>query len=395
MPGIIGEFLSWAGVGLPAFLFVITIVVFFHELGHFLMGRAFRVAVQSFSIGFGRELVGWTDRKGTRWKISLLPLGGYVKFAGDADATSRPDERVVAIREAARADHVAPEQEVAAIARAGEPEALQLKDSLHLKPLYQRALVVAAGPIANFILAIVIFAGLFMAIGKPSTQPIIGRVTENSAAADAGLMVGDVVRSVDGKPVTTFLEFSTAVREAGARSVQLEVARNDQAIQLRATPRATQEPDENGTRRTAYLLGVEVGRDAIGPVEAVRTAAVQTWTIVSKTMSYLGQMVTGRAGPDQLSGPLGIAKISGDMAERGFLELFGLAGLLSVSIGLINLFPIPMLDGGHLLYYAVEAVRGRPLGERAQEMGFRLGAAFVLCLMLLATFNDLVRFNLF
>ena len=368
--GVIGDVLSWAGIGLPAFLFVITVVVFFHELGHFLVGRACGVAVESFSIGFGRELIGFTDRKGTRWKLSLLPLGGYVKFAGDANAASAPDqEQLQAMDPATRSA------------------------SLHFKPLWQRAAVVAAGPIANFILAIVIFTGVFMIAGTPSNDPVVGTVVPNSAAEAAGLQEGDVIQTVDGKPVTTFRDFATAVAASAGKPVRIEFDRGGNLMTVSATPRAV--ANGEGPRRTAYRLGLQSAREPMGPIAAGTIAVERTWFIVSQTMSYLGQMVTGYAKPDQLSGPIGIAKISGDVAAQGFLELMGLAGLLSVSIGLINLFPIPMLDGGHLLYYAFEAVRGRPLGERAQEMGFRIGLAFVLSLMLLATFNDLVRFNLF
>ncbi len=372
MPSAVGDIITWLGTGAPAFLFVITVVVFFHELGHFAMARAFGVMVQGFSIGFGRELIGWTDSKGTRWKISWLPLGGYVKFLGDADASSRPDGEAVKALDAAT--------------RAGV---------LHLKPLYQRALVVAAGPLANFVLAIVIFAAVLLIQGKPTDAPVIGEVTRGSAAAAAGLAPGDRIRSVDGQPVATFIDVQHAVRAAGSKMVRLEVARAGRVLDVYAVPKATETTDALGKKQTAFMLGIANGREPVGLVEALKGGVGQTWFIVEKTMGYLGMMATGHASADQLSGPLGIAKVSGDMAALGFLALMELAGLISVSIGLLNLFPIPVLDGGHLLYYACEAVLGRPLGERAQEVGFRLGLAFVLSLMLLATFNDLVRFNLF
>jgi regulator of sigma E protease len=401
----ISSYVMW----LPAFLFVITVVVFFHELGHFAMGRAFGVAVETFSIGFGRELIGWTDRKGTRWKICLLPLGGYVRFAGDADAASRPTPQVQHLRATTSAPP-APAGQVAFSTAGGssgsvagadslpprdeqvtaDAESEALANSLHFKPLYQRALVVAAGPIANFILAIVIFTGILMIVGKASDLAIIGDVMPDTAAAEAGLMADDRITAVNGQPVATFIEFQQAVEAGRGAPLQLDIERDGEPLVVNATPRQT---EENGV--TVYRLGVRNGgREPVGLFEAMGGATARTWYIVHQTMSYLGQIIVGRASPDQLSGPLGIAKVSGEVAERGLLELIGLAGLLSVSIGLINLFPIPMLDGGHLLYYAFEAV-GRPLGERAQELGFRLGLAFVLCLMLLATFNDLVRFNLF
>ena len=377
MPTVLSDVLSWIPVGLPAFLFIITVVVFFHELGHFSVARAFGVSVKSFSVGFGREILGWTDRKGTRWKISLLPLGGYVKFAGDADAASRPFEEEL--------------KEMDPAERAG---------SLHFKPLYQRALVVAAGPIANFILAIAIFTVMFLVMGRPEANPapVIGDVRAGFPAAVAGIRTGDVVARVNGEPIETFTEFSGLVRASGGKTLRLGMSRDAQTYEVSITPRLGDlPPDETGTVGSAYLIGVGIGAIwvPVGPVEAVGAAGERTWQIVATTMSYLGQIVVGNAKPDQLSGPIGIAGIAGQVAERGILDLVGLAALLSVSIGLINLFPIPMLDGGHLLYYAFEAIRGRPLGERAQELGFRLGLAFVLCLMLFATFNDLVRYKIF
>ncbi len=377
MPSIFGDFVSWLPVGLPAFLFIITVVVFFHELGHFLVARAFGVSVQSFSVGFGKELIGWTDSKGTRWKISLLPLGGYVKFAGDADAASRPDAEEL--------------KEMDPATRAG---------SLHFKPLYQRALVVAAGPIANFILAIVIYSVVFMMLGRPVAvpDPIIGTIVPGSAAAEAGIQSGDVIKSFNGQTVNTFAEFSSLVRSGEGKPVLLQMERKSEIYEITVSPRLSQlPPDDEGHIANAYLVGVGPTTlyEPVGPITSVGLASERTWWIVKTTMYTLGGIVSGHSSADQLSGPIGIAGVAGQVAEQGFVDLILLAGLLSVSIGLINLFPIPMLDGGHLLYYAFEAIRGRPLGERAQELGFRLGLAFVLCLMLFATFNDLVRYKIF
>lgn len=372
MPSAMGEFLTWFGTGAPAFLFVITVVVFFHELGHFGVARLFGVAVQSFSVGFGRELIGWTDRKGTRWKISWLPLGGYVKFLGDADVSSRADGTMLK-----------------------DIDPAQRTGVLHFKPLYQRALVAAAGPVANFLLAILIFTAVMLIQGKPSDAPVIGDVSGGSAAEAAGLLPGDRIRAVDGMPVANFLDVQRLVRAIGPREAHLQIARGGRVLEVTATPRATVGTDALGKKHTTYMLGIAQGREPAGLFEAVKNGVGQTWFIVERTLGYLGMMVTGHAGTDQLSGPLGIAKVSGDMAQLGFLALLDLAGLISVSIGLLNLFPIPVLDGGHLLYYGCEAVMGRPLGERAQEVGFRLGLALVLSLMLLATFNDLARLNLF
>jgi regulator of sigma E protease len=369
---MMANFISWVGLGLPAFLFVITLIVFFHELGHFLVGRFFNVRVNVFSIGFGREIIGWNDRKGTRWKISWLPLGGYVRFAGDADASSRPDRNA-----------------------AGMDDPAQRATMLQYKPLYQRALVVAAGPLANFLLAIVIFAAIFMTVGEPASPPIVDTVAPGSGAAVAGLRPGDVIRSVDGKNIAMFSELQAAVSGSAGRMLHITVLRDGMPATIEATPLATEVTDTNGKKQTIGRLGISNRLVTVGPVAALARGAGETWEIVSRTMTYLAQLVTGRAGMGELSGPIGIAKISGEVAEIGFMPLLNLAALVSVSIGLVNLFPIPVLDGGHLLYYACEAILGRPLGERAQELGFRIGLAFMLSLMLLATFNDLTRFNLF
>jgi regulator of sigma E protease len=366
----INGFFSWAGLGIPSFLFVITVVVFFHELGHFIVGRWFGVKVEMFSIGFGREIFGWTDRKGTRWKISWLPFGGYVRFAGDEDASSKPKD-------------------------AKRVPAKDRKDMLQFKPLPQRALVVVAGPFANFILAIVVFAGLFMAVGKPTEPPVIGSVMQSSAAAAAGLRAGDIIRAVDGKPVATFVDLQRVVVTNAGHNLTITVERNGARTDVVAMPHREEIKDSTGRVQIIGRLGITNSFVSVGPVEATGLAASQTWYIIDQTMRYVGGLLMGEGSARDLSGPIGIAKVSGDMAQAGVLALVNLIALLSVSIGLINLFPIPVLDGGHLLYYGFEAVLGRPLGARAQEVGFRLGLALVLSLMLLATFNDLIRLNLF
>jgi regulator of sigma E protease len=375
----VGNFLSEWGIGapavlvIPAFLFVITVVVFFHELGHFVVARLCGVKVDIFSIGFGREIAGFYDRKGTRWKISWLPMGGYVKFAGDADPSSRSDPEALSKMDAAE--------------RAG---------SLHFKPLYQRALVAAAGPLANFLLAIVIFTVAFMiSPQQPVEPPVIAEITAGSAADQAGVRVGDVIQSVDGSPVVQFPDLQRIVSSSEGRELRLGIVRNGEAMEILAAPRATQFTDAAGNQNTAFRLGIVPRYEPLPFPQALVRAVVQTWSIIQRTMGYLGDLVIGRASTNELSGPLGIAKAAGDWAAAGFIALLNLTAFISVAIGFANLLPIPVLDGGHLLYYAFEAVLGRPLGERAQEVGFRLGLALVLCLMLLATFNDLVRFNLF
>jgi regulator of sigma E protease len=374
-----GNFLSGFGISaptvlvIPAFLFVITVVVFFHELGHFVAARRCGVKVDVFSIGFGREIVGFYDRKGTRWKISWLPLGGYVKFAGDADPSSRSDAETLRNMDAAE--------------RAG---------SLHFKPVHQRAIVAAAGPLANFILAIAIFTVAFMiSPSQPIEPPVIGEITSGSAADTAGFQVGDVIQSIDGVAVARFPDLQRIVSDSEGRQLRLGLLRNGEPIEILAAPRATDFADATGKSTTAFRLGIVPRYEALAFPQAFVRAVVQTWSIITRTVGYLGDIFVGRASTNELSGPLGIAKAAGDWAAEGFIALLNLTAFISVAIGFANLLPIPVLDGGHLLYYAFEAVLGRPLGERAQEVGFRLGLALVLCLMLLATFNDLVRFNLF
>ena len=374
-----GDFLSGLGIGapavlvVPAFLFVITVVVFFHELGHFLAARLCGVKVDTFSIGFGREIIGFNDRKGTRWKFSWLPMGGYVKFAGDADPSSRSNPETLKNMDPAE--------------RAG---------SLHFKPLNQRAFVAAAGPLANFILAIAIFTVVFMiSPQQPVEPPAIAEISAGSAAEAAGVRVGDVIQSVDGVAVTRFNELQRIVTESGGREIRLGILRDAQPMEIVTAARSTEFTNAAGAQTTAFRLGIVPRYEPLPFPQAFVSANVQTWSIIQRTVGYLGDVFLGRASTNELSGPIGIARVAGDVAAAGFIALLNLTAFISVAIGFANLLPIPVLDGGHLLYYAVEGVLGRPLGERAQDLGFRLGLALVLSLMLLATFNDLVRFNLF
>lgn len=378
MPAVIGEFFNWLGVGFPAFLFVITLVVFFHELGHFLVARWCGVRVEAFSIGFGPEIFGFTDRRGTRWKLSWIPLGGYVKFLGDADASSRPDANLM--REYR-------EREVSGAAAEDAP--------LHAKPVWQRALVAAAGPIANFILAIVIFAAVLLSSGKPAAPPVVDSVTTGSAAEMAGIRSGDVIVRAGNTEIHDFPQLQQIIAASAGKQLLVTIMREHRQLVLPVVPATIQTSDAKGIKHDFGRLGIRDALVGVGLVEAIAGGADQTWYVVAQTGSYVAKIVTGRESPDQLHGILGIGEVSSEAARIGFMALLSLAGLMSVSIGLVNLLPVPVLDGGHLLYYAFEAVLGRPLGERAQEVGFRLGLAFVLCLMLLATFNDLVRLNLF
>ncbi len=355
-----GNFTNWV---VPV-LFVLTIIVFFHELGHFLIARLCGIKVLVFSIGFGPELVGFYDRRGTRWKISAIPLGGYVKFFGDENEASAPDP--------------------ATLAAMTEEER---KQSFPGQPVGSRAAVVAAGPITNFILAVALFAGVFVAYGKTTAIPRIAAIEPNSPAAAAGFKVGDMIVSIDDTKIDNFGDVQRIVNLSPGVTLTIVVDRDGSLYTLKATPA---ERDKRG------MLGItrsneagDVRTDPVAPGEALRLGAEKTWMVVTSTMTYLRDVVVGRQSADQIGGPIKIAQISVEVAKLGIGPLLELTALLSVSIGLLNLFPIPLLDGGHLLFYAIEAVRGRPLSDRAQEVGFRIGLAIVLMLMIFATFNDL------
>ena len=354
------------------FLFVLTIIVFFHELGHFLVARWCGIKVLVFSIGFGPELVGFNDRHGTRWKISAIPLGGYVKFFGDDNAASVPDANAIA---AMNAD----ERQV----------------SFFHKSVAARAAVVAAGPIANFLLAIAIFATIFTIYGKQETAARVDQVNADSAAAAAGFQPGDLVLSINGRTIESFRDMQEIVSLSADERLEFVVERGGSTVKLQATPRLTEEKDMFGNVYRIGRLGLtqtntpqDIRVRKFGPIAAIGEAGKQTWFVVDQTFSYIGKLLVGRASTQELGGPLRIAQMSGQAASLGFTFLMNWAGLISVSIGLLNLFPIPLLDGGHLLFYAIEAVRGRPLSERVQEVGFRIGFAIIVMLMIFTVWND-------
>lgn len=354
------------------FLVALLIIVFIHELGHFLVARWCGVDVEAFSIGFGKEVAGWYDRKGTRWKLAWIPLGGYVKFRGDANAASIPDAE--------------------AMSRAREEPG-----NFHGKPVWQRAAVVAAGPIANFILAIFIFSAAFILVGNPIMEPRVDEVLPGSAAEQGGVQKGDLIVSINGRSIQTFGDIQQSVITRAGDELAVVIDRGGQRIDLTLVPQVREEPDGFGGKIRIGLLGVKhnpegaIRYQRMGPVEAVEAGAYRTWFIIDSTFRYMGKLVTGRESTDQLGGPIAMAKAAGDAASVGFFQFISVIAFLSVSIGLINLFPIPMLDGGHLVYYAIEAVRGKPLGEHAQEWGFRIGFSLVIMLMVVGTWNDLVR----
>lgn len=360
---------------LVPFLFVLTIVVFVHELGHFLVGRWCGVDVKTFSIGFGRELFGFNDRHGTRWRFALIPLGGYVKFSGDADATSSGVDSEV--------QQMTPEQRAR---------------TFPAQSIGERAAIVAAGPIANFILAILIFAGTVYAFGRPILAPRVDQVVAGGAAERAGLRSGDLVLSINGREIRSFSDMQREISIRPNETLSVVVERADSAVTIPVTPDLVETSSALGKQRIG-IVGIQASRRAedwsvqhFSFLESIKSGFTETWFVVDRTYDYLSKLVSGRESTDQLSGPIRIAQVSGMVASNGgVLALINLAAILSVSIGLMNLLPVPMLDGGHLMFYAIEALRGRPLSERAQEIGFRVGLGLVLMLMLFVTWNDLVH----
>jgi regulator of sigma E protease len=441
------------------FLFVLTIVVFFHELGHFWVARRCGVKIDAFSVGFGPELFGFNDRHGTRWRFAAIPLGGYVRFHGDDSAASTPD-----------------------LNKLEKMSASEKQISFFHQPVRNRAAIVAAGPIANFILAVVIFGGVLYGIGRNMTTPVLevvrtdgparlaglqagdrvisingkavdgyedilrvvtlsaneklafvverkgkdiattvtpalrevkdnfgsthrigdigvsrwparaNAIRPNSAAMDAGLRPGDLILSIDGKAVEAFEDLPKMVSGALGKKLSLVVQRGNQRLTLEATPKPHPSNPKLG------VLGIEnpskpedTFRKRYGLIDSIGMGFSETWFVIERTMAYIGGIIVGKESIDQLGGPIRIGQVAGEVAAQSFYDLLRLTAVLSVSIGLLNLFPVPLLDGGHLLFYAIEAIRGRPLSERAQEYGFRIGLAFVMLLMIVATWNDIFQ----
>jgi regulator of sigma E protease len=351
------------------FLVVLTVLVFIHELGHFLIARACGVRVEVFSIGFGPELFGWTDRTGTRWKFSWLPLGGYVRMFGQEDnvlegESARPmtyEERSVSFRH---------------------------------KTVAQRMAIVVAGPAANYIFAILVFAVLYASAGKMLVPPTVGDVLANSPASDAGIVKGDRIVKVQGDAVDDFSDIIYAVQSNLGNALSLELDRGGKPVTVELKPREIHDTDADGKDVSFVGLGIRNTDQHtivhLSVVDSFVSANVDVYKATVGTLKGLWQMVAGERSSKEVGGALRIAKMSGDVAQLGMISFIAFAAALSVNLGLINLFPVPMLDGGHLFYYAIEAVRGRPLGDRAQEFGLKVGVALVLSLMLFATWNDLV-----
>jgi regulator of sigma E protease len=356
------------------FLVVLTVLVFVHELGHYLIARRNGVRIEVFSIGFGPELFGWNDRAGTRWKFSAVPLGGYVKMFGDADPSSAP-----------------------ALVRFNDLTSAEREVSFHHKRLGQRAAIVSGGPLANFLFAIVVLAILFATYGQPFTPAEVGQVQAGSAADQGGIKVGDVIVDIDGQAISRFEDVQQIVRMNPGEPMVITVRRDDKPVALHVTPARTEMTDRFGSHHQIGLLGI--GRSGVeyvkrNPVTAVLQAFAETRNLTVATLEAMWQIVIGTRASDELGGPLRIAQMSGEVAEGGLVPLLWFMSVLSINLGLINLFPVPVLDGGHLLFYAAEAIRGKPLGQRAQEYGFRIGLALVLTLMVFATWNDLVHLRI-
>ena len=362
------------------FLILITIVVFIHEYGHYYFAKKYGVGVTDFSIGFGREIFGWNDKSGTRWKICWIPLGGYVKFFGDRNVFSQSEQQEL-INKYNTEDQ---------------------KKLFILKPLYQRSIIVAAGPLANFVLAIIIFAIINMFVGKDFTPAVIGEVQEDSPAFVAGFKKNDKIISIDNKKVQSILEVSTFINLSTSERIEFVVLRNDQEVSLLVKPKLVKGKDSLGNSVNKKMIGIrlsslnnEFHKQPLGPSKAIYYSIKEVWFVTSTSLKYLGKMITGSADSSQLGGPIRIAKITGQVAEYGIIPFFSIMAYISISLGLINLFPIPMLDGGHLMFYFFEKIFGRPLSQKTQEGFFRIGLFLLISLMLFATFNDLKEIGLF
>ena len=361
------------GFGIP-FLIVLTALVFVHELGHYLVARWNGVAIHTFSVGFGRELVGWNDRHGTRWRISAIPLGGYVRFVGDMNPASVPDPEAAANVDPALAPRL-----------------------FVNKSVWQRIAIVAAGPLANVLLTFLILYALLLGYGRYTIPPVISEVVSGSVAEAAGFMPGDEILAVDGYAVHGFEDFQRYVATSPERPVVVDLMRAGAERTLTLVPEAVEIEDRFGNDQRIGRIGVsrdieetDVTLYRPGPAEAVGMTFEEIRFIVQRTAAFLGDFFVGRGDVEQLGGPVKVAKVSGEVATLGFVALINLMALLSLNIGIFNLLPVPMLDGGHLLYYFIEAARGRPLSMRIQEIGFRFGFALVLALMVFTLFNDTV-----
>ena len=362
------------------FIVLILVVVFIHEYGHYYFAKKYGVKVTDFSIGFGKELFGWNDKLGTRWKICWIPLGGYVKFFGDRNVFSQSDQEEI-------------------IKKYSEEERKKL---FILKPLYQRSLIVAAGPIANFILAIVIFLFIYMFVGKDFTPAVINEVQKDSPAEVAGLMKNDVILEIDGTEVKSILDVSKLITMSTSDFIDFKVSRYDQDVLLKVKPNIVETEDNLGNKINKRMIGIMLGpynnkvnHVKLGPAKALYYSLNEVYFVTISSLKYLGSILTGSGDSSQLGGPIRIAKITGQVAEFGIVPFLSIMAYISISLGLINLFPIPLLDGGHLMFYGFEKILGRPLSQKTQEGFFRIGMFLLLFIMFFATYNDLKDLGLF
>ena len=362
------------------FLILITIVVFIHEYGHYYFAKKYGVGITDFSIGFGKEIFGWNDKSGTRWKICWIPLGGYVKFFGDRNVFSQSEQQET-------------------INQYKEEDRQKL---FILKPLYQRSIIVAAGPLANFALAILIFLMINMFVGKDLTPAVIDEVQKDSPAFVAGMKKNDRITYIDSNKVESILEVSTFINASTAEAIEFIILRNDQEIALLVKPNLVDGKDSLGNSVKKRMIGIrlsisnnEFKKQPLGPSKAIYYSVKEVWFVTVTSLNYVGKMITGSADSSQLGGPIRIAKITGQVAEYGIIPFLNIMAYISISLGLINLFPIPMLDGGHLMFYLIEKILGRPLGQKTQEGFFRIGLFLLFSLMFFVTFNDLKDLGLF
>ena len=362
------------------FIILLTIVVFIHEYGHYYFAKKYGVGVTDFSIGFGKEIFGWNDKSGTRWKICWIPLGGYVKFFGDRNVFSQADQEKILNKYSSE----------------------DQKKLFVLKPLYQRAIIVAAGPFANFLLAIAIFLSIYMFIGKDFTPAMINEVQNESPAQIAGLKKNDVILEIDGNKVKSILDVSKLITMSTSEFIDFKVERFENELILKVKPNIVDAVDNMGNKLKKRMVGItlspynnQINHVKLGPAKALYHSINEVYFVCISSLKYLGSIISGSGDSSQLGGPIRIAKITGQVAEIGFIPFLSIMAYISISLGLINLFPIPLLDGGHLMFYGFEKVLGRPLSQKTQEGFFRIGMFLLLFLMFFATFNDLKDIGLF
>jgi len=362
------------------FIVLILVVVFIHEYGHYYFAKKYGVGITDFSIGFGKEIFGWNDKSGTRWKICWIPLGGYVKFFGDRNVFSQADQEKI-IKKYNKED----------------------RDKLFvLKPLYQRVLIVFGGPLANFLLALVIFFSIYTFIGKDFTPAVINEVQKDSPAMEGGLKENDIILEIDGNTVKSIMDVSKYITMSTADIIDFKVKRSYDEIFFKIKPDMVLSEDNLGNKINKRMVGIKLGaynneinHVKLGPAQAIYHAADEVYYVSISSLKYIGGMIAGKADTSQLGGPIRIAKISGQVAEFGMLAFISMMAYISISLGLVNLFPIPLLDGGHLMFYAFEKILGRPLSQKTQEGFFRIGMFLLISLMFFTTFNDLKDLGLF